>query len=482
MHEAGIRGNSVRIAVFDSGFDTSHIAFDSLSVVGTYDFINDESSVIEPDCLPIPFNQQQTHHGTLVLSVVAGNAPGELIGIAPDVEVLLAQTEITCNGTEIKREEHNWIFAAEWADSAGADIITSSLGYTIFTDSGSYSFADLDGDTPLITQAADIAASKNILVVTAAGNERLTGWGRIVTPADADSAIAIGAVNPDSTLAAFSSPGPTVDGRIKPDIATLGVSVRAASITGAFGDVSGTSFSTPLVAGTAALALAHDQTLTADQLRDLIRESGDQPIPNNDVGYGLIDAVAVADIVSAQISPSISIKIGESIDLSVTTRGRATVIPVLTALNLPSSAQFVDHSDGTATLSLFGSADDPISIQAAIVADVGYFSDTTYFLIETYANLPDPISVGPNPFTDSVRVYLKPGAGLWKTISLYTISGELVWEKVNDSPTSSDVITRWQTESWDGRNVHGETVASGVYLMIISAEKTREMIKLLKLD
>ncbi len=482
LHEAGIRGDSVRIAVFDSGFDTSLSVFDSLKVVGTYDFVNNERSVIEPDCPSDQFQLQQTYHGTLVLSTIAGYTPGELIGIAPNVEVLLAQTEITCNGTEIKREEHNWILAAEWADSAGADIITSSLGYTLFSDSGSYLFSDLDGDTPLITQVADIAASKNILVLTAVGNERNAGWGHIVTPADGDSVIAVGAVNRDSSIASFSSPGPTADGRIKPDIATLGVSVRAALISGAYGSFNGTSFSTPLVASVSALSLAHDMTLTAEELRSLIRESGNLIIPNNDVGYGLVDAVAVADIISVVIPSNISIQVGESRTITVTTYGRTTITPVLTSVNLPSGAQFVDNGDGTATLSLVGSAEDPVSIQSAIIADVGYFVDTTNFLIETYVDLQDPVSVGPNPFTDSVRVYLKPGTGLWRTISVYTISGQLVWEKVNYSPISSDVITRWQIVSWNGRNVHDETIASGVYLMIVSTERTREMIKLLKLD
>ncbi len=291
LHQAGLTGKGVMIALFDTGFEINHHAFDSAHIVATYDFINDDTTVDEPECPLEPNLNLQNFHGTLVFGVIGGNVPDTLVGVALGADFILAKTEITCGYTEIKVEEDNWIAAAEWADSIGADIISSSVGYTEFTDGGSYAFEDLDGNTALITIAADIAASKNILVANAAGNERDQLWGHIVTPADGDSVLAVGAVSADSSLAYFSSPGPTADGRIKPDIVTLGVGVFTSAAGGGYATANGTSLSTPLVAGGAALALEHDTTLTAAELRDLIRQNGDHSShPDNDFGYGLYDA------------------------------------------------------------------------------------------------------------------------------------------------------------------------------------------------
>ena len=266
LHDAGLSGKGVLIALFDTGFDTAHVAFDSTSIIDSYDFINNDDDVSGVDCA---MGVQQSFHGTLTLGVLGAYIPNTLIGVAYGADYALAKTEITCadvNGNdEIKVEEDNWIAAAEWADSIGADIISSSLGYTQFQDSGSYTQSQLDGNTALITIAADIAASMNILVVNSAGNSRgsLT-WGTISFPADGDSVLTVGATTFDSTLAGFSSPGPTADGRIKPDIATLGVNVYTALQNGGTISASGTSLSTPLVAGGAALALEHDSTMTTN--------------------------------------------------------------------------------------------------------------------------------------------------------------------------------------------------------------------------
>ncbi len=477
LHNAGLTGDGVRIALFDTGFEPDHEAFDSALVVGTWDFINNDTLVDDSKCSTIT-RDIQTYHGTLVWGVIGGNLPGELIGIALDAEYMLAKTEISCFGTEIKLEEDNWIRAAEWADTYGADIISSSLGYYRFQDSGSYDFSDLDGDTPLITAAADIAASKNILVLNAAGNERLSSTFRhIIAPADGDSVIAVGAVNPDSSIASFSSPGPTADGRIKPDIVSLGVGVIAAYPLGGLAVVDGTSFSTPLVAGAAALALQHDPSLTAEELRNLIRASGNRSVlPDNDFGYGIFDAVKTADIVRVVAPEVITVLFNEAKSVTITTAGRSETTPRLTAPSLPIGVELIDHQDGTATLHILGSHNNALVEQFQIVADVGYFTDTALVTLETTESSDGArITVGPNPFSDTINVYVPPSVGIWSILTVYTISGEKVWETVNVSRVTSDIII-----TWDGRSASGDVVADGAYVIRVSTDRVTEMIKVLK--
>ncbi|MEA2031919.1 MAG: S8 family peptidase [candidate division Zixibacteria bacterium] len=478
LHQAGLTGQGVRIAMFDTGFNPDHEAFDSTSVIGAWDFVNNDSCVSEPDCEEEPSGSWQTRHGTITWGVIAAWLQGELIGVASEADFLLAQTEITCGDTEIKREEDNWIMAAEWADSAGADIISCSLGYYEFTDSDNYEFNDLDGDTPLITKAADIAASKNILVVTAAGNMRNNSWGHILTPADGDSVIAVGAVNADSTLAAFSSPGPTADGRIKPDITTLGVRVLSVSHIGGLTAASGTSLSTPLIAGCAALALQHDSSLTADELRTSIKQSGNRTsAPDNDFGNGLFDAVKTADIIHLNVPEMIEAEHDNFVSVLISTDGRSDRVPDISAFNLPIGVSFVDNQDGTGQLNVLGSTESPPTTNVGIVADVGYFADTAFITITNLAASQRLIFAGPNPFSDSICVFVSPDAGFWISVNVFNSAGEKVWERVNNSPSPSDVVIRWH-----GCNEYGANVANGVYIIRVCTEKLTSHIKALKVD
>ena len=199
---------------------------------------------------------------------------------------VLAKTEQIVG--EVQSEEDDFVAALEWADSIGVDMITSSLGYFDW-----YTYDDLDGNTAVITIACDIAASKGITIVVVAGNERNNpSWGHIIPPADGDSVITVGAVDVNGVLASFSSPGPTRDGRIKPDVMARGVSTRLAapwdSLT--FTTGSGTSFSTPLVAGACALLLEmHPSWGPMDIRTALHNEASNSSSPNNDYGWGIID-------------------------------------------------------------------------------------------------------------------------------------------------------------------------------------------------
>ena len=480
LHQMGITGSGVMIAILDTGFDTDHPVLSNASIVARYDFINQDTSVGENECTA---GSPQNYHGTLVHGVIAAMAPDSMIGVAPDADFILAKTEITCDGTEIKLEEDNWIAAAEWADSIGADIITSSLSYSEFTDSGSYTLDDMDGNTALITIAADIAASKNIIVITSAGNSRGTAWNSVGAPADGDSVLAIGAVNPDSTLAGFSSPGPTADGRIKPDVTSMGTAVLTIrpEPDRTFTYASGTSFSAPIVAGGAALALQYDPTLTAEQFRQLARSTASQADnPDNDFGYGLFNAFRSAGIATLEEIDTIRVTVGELREVPSSITGSYSIMPLLSLREPPLGAVLQDFGDGSGLLTVTGSAENPPQVSFQLIADFEQYMDSTTIYLETFVQSDHQIFAGPNPFSDSVRIFVDPTAGSLKSVSIFNISGEKIWEKVNSHPGSTDSIREWTMLAWNGRNQQGEPASAGVYLAVVATERQQVVLKLLK--
>ena len=283
LHNLGLSGNGILIGITDTGFDTSHVVFSHLRsndrIIATYDFMDRDSNVVdEPDI--------QRSHGTQVLSAIGGFSEGSLIGPAFDASFVLAKTESVY--TEIRAEEDNWIAAAEWMESLGVDIISSSLGYIDWYDT-----TQLDGHTAAITLAANVANSLGVIVVNAAGNEGDTYWRKIIPPADGDSVIAVGAVDNNGEIAPFSSRGPTADGRIKPDFCAPGTSVFLANWSGGFGFAGGTSFATPLVAGGIALLLeGHRDWNLHDILGAMKTASSHSYLPNNTYGWGVPDFAA----------------------------------------------------------------------------------------------------------------------------------------------------------------------------------------------
>ena len=295
LHNNGFDGTGMQIAVLDAGFwkVDSLPAFDSLrtngQILGTWDFVGNDSMVYDAHT-----------HGMMVLSLMGGNIPGQIVGTAPKAKYWLLRTEE--GATEYIIEEDNWVSGAEFADSCGADVFNTSLGYTEFDDSTqNHAYADMDGNTTRITIATDIAASKGILPVNSAGNSAWSPWFYIGAPADADSVLAVGAVDSLMNCAGFSSRGPSFDGRVKPNVAAMGQDVYTASPGGGIGKGSGTSFSSPITAGMVACLWQANPGTTNMQVFNAIQQSASQfLVPDSLLGYGIPDFCA-ADILLSQM-------------------------------------------------------------------------------------------------------------------------------------------------------------------------------------
>lgn len=306
LHNLGYQGQGMTIAVLDAGFNSVDVlpAFDSLwannQILGTHDFVEPNNNV---------FNTGIASHGMMVLSTMGANIPGQIVGTAPKASFWLLRSEY--DPTEYLIEEYYWVSAAEFADSVGADIINSSLGYTVFDDTlQNHTYADMDGNTTVITIGADLAAQKGILVVNSAGNSGADWdtWKYIGAPADGDSVFSIGAVNSMGIRAYFSSKGPTADGRIKPNIAAMGQGTTVANLSGgvSFGD--GTSFSSPVIAGmTACLWQANPAMSNMDIINALQRSGSQASNPDSLLGFGIPNYMT-ANVLLAVNNPSFSSK------------------------------------------------------------------------------------------------------------------------------------------------------------------------------
>lgn len=288
VQSKGINGKNVIIGILDSGFDWKlHESLKNRNVIAEYDFVfNDSVTANQPGD-----SFDQDSHGTFIFSLIAGYADSVMIGPAFNSSFILAKTEDVRTETNI--EEDNYAAALIWMESLGVDITTSSLGYNIFDSGYSYSYNDMNGKTAVVTKAAELAFQRGVATFTAAGNEGNTKWKYIIAPADGFNIIAVGAVDEFGNRANFSSIGPTSDGRIKPDIVAMGVNTygAVAGTTNQYRFNNGTSTSTPIASGIAALLLSAHPYLKNTQIRSIILEtSSNSAEPNNFIGYGIISA------------------------------------------------------------------------------------------------------------------------------------------------------------------------------------------------
>lgn len=285
LHDAGFKGEGMVIAILDAGFLNVDVRtiFQSLrdngQILGTRNFVDPESDVYG-------FHS----HGTLVLSVMGGSLPGVFLGTAPEADYWLLLTEDV--GSEFLIEEYNWIAGAAFADSVGADVINSSLGYTEFDDATyDHPYGDFDGNTIEVTKAADLAASKGIIVVNSAGNSGDDPWKYLIAPADGDSVFTIGAVDAGGIITGFSSYGFESDPRVKPNIVAQGGStVLANEYIDDIKTANGTSFSSPLIAGMmACLWQAIPNANNMDVIYAVEQSASQYLNPDNQYGYGIPD-------------------------------------------------------------------------------------------------------------------------------------------------------------------------------------------------
>lgn len=292
VHDRGYSGLGVTLAIHDTGFRKTHNAFAQHwlddRVLAEYDFVHDD---------PDPGYDEddwasEISHGTKVWSAAGGYADGYLYGPAYQANFILCKTEDVRSETNV--EEDNWVAALEFSESIGTDVITTSLGYMIFDESCDcdYTYEDLDGQTAIISIAASMCDGLGIVMCNSAGNSGYLGAGSITPPADAFDILTVGSVSGSGIIAGSSSRGPTYDGRIKPEVCARGISTYAAhpGYDDVFTYFSGTSASTPLIAGAACLLIEAHPDWTPYQVREALKASGDHADnPDNTYGWGIVD-------------------------------------------------------------------------------------------------------------------------------------------------------------------------------------------------
>lgn len=486
VHIEGITGKNILIGILDTGFDWKrHDALKYSKVLSEYDFIFKDSITANQS----EDAQSQDSHGTYVFSIIGGYKDSSLIGSAFGADFLLAKTEDVRKETHI--EEDNYAAALEWMENLGADIITSSLGYNTFDSSYSYTYQNMDGKTTIVTKATELAFKKGVVVLTAAGNEGSGSWKYIIAPADGNNTIAVGAVNNENSVASFSSIGPTFDGRTKPEIVAMGVSVFGASAhsTNNYIFQSGTSAATPIAAGVAGLLLSAYPYLKNFQVRNILLETSDNSsVPNNQRGYGLISALKSISFPNIsffqdiyrinkyffnKINPS-SVKINYSLD--------GIIFNQLNMSNTSGkqySAIFPDQKTGQ-MINFFITYNDSLNNEIrephqntyyfffgdfSIYSNAGSFP-TSYELKQNY----------PNPFNSSTKIELYSITEKFIELNIYNAIGEKV------KTLYSGLMNRGlNIFYWDGRNGKGTLLSSGVYfcnLKIDDKTFTKKMILL----
>ena len=280
LHDAGFKGQGMTIAVIDAGFhNVDKIdAMKNIHILGVRDFVNPEADIYA-----------ESSHGMSVLSCMAMNQPHVMIGTAPEASYWLLRSEDEYSENLV--EQDYWAAAIEFADSVGVDLVNTSLGYYSFDDPAkNYRYRDLNGHYALMSREAAKAADKGMVVVCSAGNSGAGSWKKITPPGDAENIITVGAVNKRGELAPFSSVGNTADGRVKPDVVAVGLNSDVMGTDGNLRRANGTSFSSPIMCGMVACLWQACPKLTAKQIIDLVRQSGDRAdFPDNIYGYGIPD-------------------------------------------------------------------------------------------------------------------------------------------------------------------------------------------------
>ncbi len=322
--DLGFTGGDMVIAVIDAGFfgvDTATLFqsfWDKGQILGVRNFPDHNNEV---------FNIYSGVHGSWVMSVIGGDVADTFSGSAPDANFYLFRTEIA--DSEYVVEEDYWLAASEKADSVGADIINSSLGYTTFDDPGqNHTYEDLDGNTTIVTKAGDLAASKGILVCNSAGNEGAASWHYVSMPADGDSVFTIGGVDTAGIHVAFSGYGPTFDGRLKPNVVALASGSAVLDPAGYVNYLGGTSFSSPLIAGACASLWQAFPAKNNMEIIDAVQRSAHLYLtPNDSMGYGIPNFGLAYDILLSETDTTVVDTTGDTTIIDTTTVDIFNILP-----------------------------------------------------------------------------------------------------------------------------------------------------------
>ncbi len=505
VHDSGYSGAGVILAMFDTGFNKSHQTTVQLKRIAERDFIfNDGETANQAQDAA-----SQWDHGTGTWAVAGGYWVSQLVGPAYNATFALAKTEYV--PSETPAEEDNWVAAAEWSDSLGVDVISSSLAYLDFDGTqNDYTWAQLDGHTTVVAQGARLAASRGIVVANAMGNEG-PGGRSLWSPADVDSIISCGAVGADNTIAVFSGRGNTSDGRIKPDVVAQGVSTywAVASNNLSIAPANGTSLSTPLVGGAVALVREAHPEWTVGQVKQALRSTADKSgFPDSVYGWGRIDTRAA--IWASALGPPIFPRPFDLLvpptnsavsSTPVTLRWRRTtdptpsdVVSYTVTLRSVASSQVVYTAttpDSFATVSgyLGPSTTYEWSVVATDLLGHGRSSREAFrFTTGATTDVAIPPSASrvtldqnrPNPFLRATDIpFTLAGSGEPErvTLRIFDSRGRLVRTLLDSAqPTARQYVIRWNatTES-------GEPAAAGIYFYRLRAagrELTRRLVLL----
>lgn len=471
LHNRGLDGKGMMIAVMDAGFFryTSLPAFDSLrqnnQVVETYDFVKNEMGVAEDNS-----------HGLHCLSILAGNLPGQFVGTCPKADYILYRTEDVA--TENLIEEQNWVAAAERADSIGADVFSTSLGYTTFDNPAfNHTYQDLDGNTTIIARASDLAAKKGIISVVAAGNDGNNSWHYISTPADADSALTVGTVTANGNISAFSGYGPSFDGDIKPTVASVGEGTAFISGSGNVSHGNGTSYATPNMAGlVTCLWQAYKEFTNMDIIAALKQSSNNYQMPDNRTGYGIPDMKKSFVILNNRLfKKSVSLS-GCKATINYSAKGDTSMHFILERKS----------PDETGFLQLYTSAfndqfsqknfsyeDDLANVKDGMIyyrfrqtigSDTSYYSDSLMF---SYVNnclaKKQAVKISPNPATSDLKVTVTLIASAKVKIEIVNYTGQKIFSLQKD-----------QSAGTNTQSIPLTNAATGLYFVMvyINDEKT----------
>jgi subtilisin family serine protease len=496
VHERGITGKGVLIGLLDTGFRwREHEALQNVTVVAEKDFVfGDDTTANQAGDHP-----QQDNHGTAILSIVGGKKEGKLYGASYESNFILGKTEDI--RSEKRVEEDNYAAAIHWMEKYGVDIISSSLGYSEFDDPReSYSYKDMNGETTIVARAVDSAFARGVVMVTAAGNEFNTPWKYIISPADAKYVIACGAVNSIGIIAGFSSRGPTSDGRIKPDVCAMGVSVFAAfpGSPTLYAEASGTSASTPIVAGVAGLLLSHYPEIDQYQVRDAIRLTASQSTnPDTVYGWGIasaVEALSFPQVVKRSIDYYLLKSVFNTdfdttnLNFHYTLDGGITFDSVSMSytgnnikfeLKLPPLPESDKIRFYFTYLTKSGSEKrvPPESGESFsfVLKDKKVFQPskilnvvTSFYLYQNY----------PNPFNGTTRFKFDLLTKQQISLRIYDVLGREIKTLVNNANFSAGSHT---SVTWDGKDDLGKTVPSGIYFYQLVSDRFVQSRKLVLL-